>query len=241
MSESKVYKPFQFKEFVVAQDRCAMKVGTDGILLGSWADVSQAKNVLDIGTGTGLVALMLAQRNASAQIEAIEIDKVAAQQATENVEASPFASRLTVRQTSLQTFQPQHQYDVIVSNPPFFENSLKADSQQRNLARHTDSLSHEELCLFASEHLSDHGKLCMVLPHKAALTLIQQVERFGLSISSICEVSHSPSKQVRRILLELSKQNCSSPVMDKLAIRAQDGITYSEAYKKLTNKFHPFF
>ncbi len=132
-------KTFQFKKFTIAQDRCAMKVGTDGVLLGAWA--RGGKRVLDIGTGTGLVALMMAQRFTDAVVDAVEIDHDTAGQAMENVSSSPFANRVKVFAKALQGFEPDAPYDSIVTNPPFFSNSLLAPDSSRTMARHTVALS----------------------------------------------------------------------------------------------------
>ena len=140
---------FQFRQFFVGQQHCAMKVGTDGVLLGAWA--TGGHHILDIGTGTGVVALMMAQRFPSADIDAIEVDHDAAEQATDNVRQSPFASRVTVTHTALQNFHPSAPYDSIVCNPPYFLNSLKAPETSRSLARHAgdDSLTFRDIFVFA--------------------------------------------------------------------------------------------
>jgi tRNA1Val (adenine37-N6)-methyltransferase len=158
---------FRFKQFTVEQDKCAMKVGTDALLLGAWADCSHATRVLDIGTGTGVLALMLAQRAPQAHIDAIEIDAAAAEQATQNVARSPWQSRVTVYEVSLQQFaaaNPLPIYDFIVSNPPFFHQSLKTPDPQRAQARHTDSLLHDVLLHNTAQLLLPNGSCCFVLP-----------------------------------------------------------------------------
>ena len=146
-------KTFQFKKFTIAQDRCAMKVGTDGVLLGAWA--RGGKRVLDIGTGTGLVALMMAQRFTDAVVDAVEIDHDTAGQAMENVSSSPFANRVKVFAKALQDFEPDTPYDCIVTNPPFFSNSLLAPDSSRTMARHTVALSFADILAFAARHLAE--------------------------------------------------------------------------------------
>ncbi|MEE0972800.1 MAG: methyltransferase, partial [Paludibacteraceae bacterium] len=155
---------FRFKQFTVYQDRCAMKVGTDGVLLGVLADVSKATRILDIGTGTGLIALMLAQRQKDAHVDAIEIDEQAAQQAQENIAQSPFCY-IHVHTTALQAYNSTQPYDLIVSNPPYFVDSLKAPNAARNLARHTDSLSFADLLQGAERLLHNDGCFWVILPH----------------------------------------------------------------------------
>ena len=131
---------FQFKRFTVYHDRCAMKVGTDGVLLGAWTDVSSSQQILDIGTGTGLIALMLAQRNVTAHITAIDIDEEAIEQAQGNIAASPWKNRIEVMKQDFCQYSANRLFDTIVSNPPYFNQSLKGPDSQRNTARHTDSL-----------------------------------------------------------------------------------------------------
>ncbi len=138
---------FQFKQFKINQDRCAMKVGTDGVLLGTWTDVSGVQSILDVGTGTGLIALMLAQRSSAAIISGIEIDGDAAAQAVENVNNSPWREKINIEAVSLQTFTKNTgcRFDLIVSNPPYFNKSLKNPDAQRSVARHSDLLSRQDL------------------------------------------------------------------------------------------------
>ena len=134
---------FEFKQFTVWHDKCAMKVGTDGVLLGAWANVESAKHILDVGTGTGLIALMLAQRTVQADVTAIEIDSMAAIQARENIAHSPWKNRITLFNCDFRYFHDDLKYDLIVSNPPYFVNALKCLDKQRNMARHTDLLYYE--------------------------------------------------------------------------------------------------
>lgn len=151
---------FRFKRFTVRQDLCAMKVGMDGVMLGSWAQ--GGKRILDIGTGTGLIALMMAQRYPEADVVAIDIDEGAVEQAKVNVANSSFSARITIRKEAVQ--QHEGVYDAIVCNPPYFSDSLKAPDQQRNIARHTDTLSYAELMQSAYRLLADEGELSVVIP-----------------------------------------------------------------------------
>ena len=150
-------KPFIFKQFKIQQDNTAMKVGTDGVLLGAWADSENATNILDIGTGTGLIALMLAQRNLKANITAIEIDEQASLQASENFNNSPWEIRLSIKNLKLQDFVVEEKFDLIVSNPPFFNNTFQANSSERNIARQTETLSFNELLKNTASLLSENG------------------------------------------------------------------------------------
>ncbi|NJL74592.1 MAG: methyltransferase [Saprospiraceae bacterium] len=140
-------QPFQFKQFSITQDRCPMKVGTDGVLLGAWAEVSQAKNILDVGAGTGLIAIMLGQRTSDAEIDAVEIDEIACAQATENIERVAWSSRLKVFPISIQDYvkTSSKTYDLIVSNPPFFTGGTFSDKQDRASVRHAIKLPHGDL------------------------------------------------------------------------------------------------
>ena len=159
---------FQFKKFTIRHDKCAMKVGTDAVLLGAWADITACKNILDIGTGTGIIALMLAQR-CFANIDAIDIDTDAYSQAKENVAASPFAERINVIHASCSEYTgscAREKYDLIVSNPPYFINSLKCPDNKRSVARHTDSLSLFELIDDSCSLLSLSGRIALVLPYE---------------------------------------------------------------------------
>ena len=187
---------FQFRQFFVGQQHCAMKVGTDGVLLGAWA--TGGHHILDIGTGTGVVALMMAQRFPSADIDAIEVDHDAAEQATDNVRQSPFASRVTVTHTALQNFHPSAPYDSIVCNPPYFLNSLKAPEASRSLARHAgdDSLTFRDIFVFAKANTTDTGVVNVVVPTLSQEALETEAYLLGFSArprESLSRVCWSPS------------------------------------------------
>lgn len=158
-------RPFRFKQFDVSDDRCSMKVGTDAVLLGAWVDVTGVHRVLDIGTGSGVIALMLAQRTADdVHIDGVEIAAADAAQARENVAASPWPSRVLIHQTSIQEFNPQRKYDLVVTNPPFFHRSLLPPSPGRATARHTHGLDHDELLAQMARLLAPGGRFAVVLP-----------------------------------------------------------------------------
>jgi tRNA1Val (adenine37-N6)-methyltransferase len=154
-------KPFRFKQFSVDDSKCAMKVGTDAVLLGAWADVTCAETILDIGTGCGLIALMAAQRS-NAHITAIDIDESTTLQSKENFLSSPWHDRLEA--IHIEQFQPDYLFDLIICNPPFFKNALKTPFHERNLARHNDSLSFESLVSHVNILLSENGKFFFILP-----------------------------------------------------------------------------
>ncbi|WP_246843940.1 methyltransferase, partial [Hydrocoleum sp. CS-953] len=183
-----------------------MKVGTDGTLLGAWVDVSGAEKILDIGTGTGLITLMLAQRS-SANIDAVEIDINSSIQARENVELSPWSDRVKVENSSIQKYTEfcQKRYDLIVSNPPFFENALKTANRARTVARHTDFLSQDDLLQAAVKLLSETGRLAVIYPVEQAENFHGKAEYFGLFCQRILYVKSMPEIPTKRILMELSK------------------------------------
>ena len=200
---------FSFKQFTIRQDLCAMKVGTDGTLLGAWAQ--GGSRVLDIGTGTGLIALMMAQRFPSAQISGIDIDEAACMQAQANVAASPFSGQVTILHADLQTFakgtEANERFDAIVSNPPFFEESLVCPDNQRTLARHTVQLSYSMLMACVSQLLTDDGEFSVVIPSECQSRLESEAHLAGFFKSRECRVRTTPRKPVRRCLLAFRKHS----------------------------------
>lgn len=236
---------FVFKEFEVVQSNCAMKVGTDAVLLGAWFNVSQAGNVLDIGTGTGILAIMAAQRSHSF-IDAIEIDEEAYLQALDNCKKSKWSNRIAVYHTSLQEYVPsaRKKYDVIVSNPPYFSNSLQAASEPRTMARHTCSLNFEELIDGAALLLKLDGSFATILPIKEAEYFTAIARRYGLYASRITYVKTTCTKPAKRVLLQFGFQKIS-PVEETLIIEDEARSdcemkqrVYSDEYKKLTSSFY---
>ena len=199
---------FDFKQFSIRQDLCGMKVGTDGVLLGAWACGGQ--NILDIGTGTGLIALMMAQRYPTAYITALDIENKACLQAQINADLSPFGGRIEAIQDSIQHFSTTHQglksYDCIVSNPPFFVNSLKSKGNERTLARHTDSLSYSELFRSVSLLLSENGMFSTIIPADYVEQFISEGYIFGLFLTRRCFIRTVESKPFKRCLLAFEKQ-----------------------------------
>lgn len=224
---------FKFKQFEVWQDRCAMKVGTDGVLLGAWANAAVANpvSVLDIGTGTGLVALMMAQRFANASIVGIEIDADAANQASENASRSIFADRVSIVQTSLQTYSPITKFDAIVCNPPFFINSLGCPNEQRNMARHANMLSAHDLMARSAQLLADGGELSVVVPYEHKSVYDYEASLMGLFAKRICTVKTTANKPPKRILLAYV-----NAVPD--ALETAQMVVGDDFYKKLTQSFY---
>ena len=228
---------FRFKQFTIHQDRCAMKVGTDGVLLGAWADVHDKTQVLDIGTGTGLIALMMAQRNPNALVDAIEIDADAAKQARQNASNSPFHKNIAVHETPLHSFETERKYDLIISNPPFFSNVTKNSNNSKSTARHDDLLSSEEILLFSKKHLTENGALNVIYPIENAEKMIQQAENNGLLLTRKCTISPTPEKPAHRMMLtfEKEKKDC---VHEKLIIEDKGRHGYSSKYIELTKAFY---
>ncbi|PJG83254.1 tRNA1(Val) (adenine(37)-N6)-methyltransferase [Caviibacterium pharyngocola] len=197
---------FTFKQFHVNHDRCAMKVGTDGVLLGAWADVAGARNLLDFGTGSGLVALMLAQRSApESRISAVEIDPDACLQAQENIDRSPWAARMRLYRQDILEFARNHpaQFDLITANPPYFEQSSACRSAQRTVARYTVNGQHSDWLNAAETCLTDNGNIHFILPFDAGEMLLKQT---ALYCAKRCEITTKQGKDPHRILLTFSKR-----------------------------------
>lgn len=229
---------FKFKQFAVHHDRSSLKVGTDAVLLGAWADVADAKHILDIGTGSGVIALMLAQRSA-AQIDAIDIDEESVKQAQENFELSPWASRLNARTISLKDFTKvtTNKYDLVVSNPPYFTDSYKPTDPQRFSARHNDQLPINELAENAAKLLSLSGQFCVILPVKESALLTSAARSHGLFPEKELWVYSFTGKEVFRKLILFGK-NETNCVREELTIETGPGQGYSKEYIELTKEYY---
>lgn len=232
---------FTFKQFFVAHDRCAMKVGTDGILLGAWAPVAKAQRVLDIGTGSGLLTLMLAQRTPDAvTLDAVELDPEAAAQARENADASPWAKRITVHSADIQTWthQQTQRYDLIVSNPPYYDKGVACATPAREQARYTTTLDHGALLACAAQLITEEGFFCVVLPESSGEAFSRQATEQGWHLRLRTDVAENEGKLPHRVLLAFSPApgECFS---DDVLIRGPDQH-YSQAYCALTQAFYLF-
>ncbi|MGL4293983.1 MAG: tRNA1(Val) (adenine(37)-N6)-methyltransferase [Bacteroidales bacterium] len=237
---------FQFKQFTVHQEKCAMKVGTDGVLLGAWCDVTNKKRVLDIGTGTGLIALMIAQRNQDAMIEALDIDTEACLQAAENFISSPWKDRLSVLHADFTKFasSASDRYDLIVSNPPYFENSLKNNCNKRTQARHTDTLPFETLIGSARSLLQPDGCLALVYPSIANERILSLACQNNLICVRQTKIKGSANALPKRYLAEfrISNENNSnssqSPLTPNELIVEHERHQYTAEFIALTRSFY---
>ena len=237
--------PFSFKQFTVNQDRCAMKIGTDGVLLGAWASIAHKPNsILDIGAGTGLLSLMLAQRSIAQNFEALEIEEEAYEQCVENFEASPWADRLFCYHAGLDEFieEIEEPYDLIISNPPFYEPPLTPPKgediipENRKKARFYDSLPFDELLEGVSKLLSPHGYFATIIPFQEEATFIELAASFSLFPNKITRVKGNASAEIKRSLLEFSftKQKASE---NELIIEI-NRHEYTFEYQELTKAFY---
>lgn len=226
---------FHFKKFSIAQDCCAMKVGTDGVVVGAWAN--GGKRIMDIGTGTGLIALMMAQRFPTAIVDAVEIDEKAAEQAKENVARSPFANRVNVIKTSLQDFQTETSYDSIVTNPPFFINSLMAPDPTRSMARHTVNLSFSDIFSFAINHLTEKGEISAIIPIECIDSFSQEGFIRGMFITRQCIIKTVERKPAKRCLIAFSKSRPQEFEKQNVVLTNSNGER-SNWYNTLTSDFY---
>lgn len=231
---------FQFKQFSIEQDRCAMKIGTDGVLLGAWCPIDQDPlSILDIGTGTGIIALMLAQRSRAQQIDALEIDEAAYEQSTDNFENSPWSDRLYCFHAGLDEFieEPEEQYDLIVSNPPFYSEDYKSESLQRDLARFQDALPFEQLIEAADLLLSENGLFALIIPFKEEAHFRSLAAQYELFPSKITRVKGSPDTEIKRSLLAFSRNKKDLFPIDELTIETSRHC-YTPEYTALTKDFY---
>lgn len=231
---------FRFKRFSVYHDRCAMKVGTDGVLLGAWTSVAQNKNMLDVGTGSGLIALMLAQRNELADITAIDVDNDAVVQAKENVTASPFNHRIEVVNISFRDFveQTSVKFDGIVCNPPFFVNSLLPPDKRRSEARHAYSLPIEDLLFLSRQVISTHGKLSFIYPFERKSFLNGLIQETGWYIHRQTDVYPTPHSSPKRLLMELSLVPSEVGTIHKHLVIEMERHHYSDEFIQLAKDFY---
>jgi tRNA1Val (adenine37-N6)-methyltransferase len=230
---------FSFKQFTIYQDQCAMKVGTDGVLLGSWTDVENASRILDVGTGTGLIAIMLAQRS-TALIDGVEIEKNACLQARKNATGSPWHKRINLYHDSIQHFSKSRSsgYDIIVSNPPYFQNSLKPPGRLKTLAKHDEGLSYASLLSCSAKLLIPGGRLSFIVPAADQKQFTSLADFHRLQPSRLTWVRPAPMKDYSRCLMEFSAKPGIAYVENELVIRKDDLTAYSDEYVELTRDFY---
>jgi tRNA1Val (adenine37-N6)-methyltransferase len=229
---------FDFKQFRVEHDRCAMKVGTDAVLLGAWVDVTKASRILDVGTGSGIIALMLAQRTpASTSIDALEPDDEACAQAQQNVQQSPWQNKITLHQKTLQQFHADTRYDLIVSNPPYFSNSYLPSAINRKRARHSDTLSHMELVEQSLDLLHPYGRMAVILPYAEGEIFLARALTGKLFCNRKLAVFTRKEKKQERWIFELSFFHRET-AEETLYIHENAGNHWSESYKQLTQDFY---
>ena len=232
-------KPFNFKQFTVAQERCAMKVGTDGVLLGAWVSIENSpQSILDIGAGTGVISLQLAQRSLAETIDAIEIDNDAYEQCTENFENSPWADRLFCYHASIQEFvsEIEETYDLIISNPPFYSENFKSENSARDIARFTDALPFDHLAISAAHLLSENGTFAVILPKKEETHFIEIAAKSNLFPKRICTVKGTPTSEEKRSLLEFTFQK-NNPSLETLVLETKRHL-YTKEYRDLVKDFY---
>jgi tRNA1Val (adenine37-N6)-methyltransferase len=228
---------FIFKQFTINQDRCAFKVGTDGVLLGAWADVTGARKILDIGTGTGLIALMLAQRS-DAEIIAIEPDRQSFEQACMNTGHSRWAERIHVINSDLQGYDPgETRFDLIVTNPPYFTGSLKNPDKPKAAARHDVSLNYNELSDGIIRLMEENGRFVIILPFNEGNIFTIKAREYGLVCNKILKIKPLPSSSVKRLILTFSKYKHDMGEED-LIIENGRRHEFTEDYKSLTGDFY---
>ncbi|MBP9927128.1 MAG: methyltransferase [Cyclobacteriaceae bacterium] len=232
----RVAEKFDFKQFTVYHDRCTMKVGTDGVLLGAWTKVESAKRILDVGTGSGVMALILAQRSsAQAMIDAIDIAKEECEQARENIARSPWPAKVQIHNQSFQKFKAEP-YDLIVSNPPYFNNSYKPPKATRLVARHTQTLTHQDLLTHNKRLLKPSGRLNLILPATEGSQMKLMAEREGWFNTRECSFRSRNNKPIERLLLEFQLVKGKLNKEELVLYKAEQ--EWSPEYYTLTKEFY---
>lgn len=226
---------FRFKQFSVCQDNSALKVGTDAVVLGAVMTIAPSDSrMLDIGTGTGVIALMAAQRS-EAVIDAIDIDAPSAREAAQNFAASPWAERLHSHCAALGDYKPDGEFDLIFSNPPYYDNSLTNPDARETIARHIESLSYRDICSFASDYLADKGRLSLILPSESERSLLRTAASFGLFPFRTIRIKTTETKAPKRIIVEFSRSRQSTI---ETVLTLQSGSERSAEYSELTEEFY---
>ncbi|WP_283636751.1 tRNA1(Val) (adenine(37)-N6)-methyltransferase [Aquaticitalea lipolytica] len=231
--------PFKFKEFSINQDQCAMKIGTDSVLLGAWTSLEKRPfSILDIGSGTGVLALMLAQRSLAELIDAVEIDDNTYEQCVENFEQSPWSDRLFCYHASLEEFtdEIEDKYDLIISNPPFYSEDYKSENNQRDLARFVDAMPFEHLLKSVSKLLAEDGVFSVIIPFKEETSFIALASQMSLFVNKKLHLKGTPTSDIKRSLLEFSFQE--SDIKSNELIIETARHQYTQDYINLTKDFY---
>jgi len=233
---------FHFKKFSIDDSKCAMKIGTDSVLLGAWAPCENETRILDIGTGSGILALMMAQRNTGIPVDAVEIEQSAAALAHENVQLSPWTWQIQVFNQSIQDFSPavQQKYSLVICNPPFFTDSLKAPGKARNMARHNDTLSVSDLLESISKVMTEQGKAAIIIPADDYENWRIKASGFSLFPLQVTRVKSFPKHKAHRVLVTFSRRK-QPPVPENEFIIYLLPSRYSKSYKELTKEFYLYF
>lgn len=230
---------FQFKQFNVHQDINQMKVGTDGILLGAWVNCEAKKSILDIGTGTGLLALMVAQKNSKCAVDGVEIDEGACEEAIQNIKESSFGDRINIHKGSIQDYakDADKKYDLIVCNPPFFTGGTLSNNMGRQAVRHTTKLSHTDLLRSVASMLQPNGHFALIVPFLEGLRFVEMAESYKLHLKHKTKVRSKASSKIERLLLSFCNCDTDAMVEDEIIIYNEDGGN-TAAYKQLTKDFY---
>ncbi|KPK79839.1 MAG: hypothetical protein AMS27_17640 [Bacteroides sp. SM23_62_1] len=233
---------FQFKQFIIKQDRTVFKVGTDGVLLGSWVNISSVKKVLDIGTGTGLIALMLAQRT-KAEIHAVETDDASFLQAGENIRESPWPERISLFHSSFQDFARSNQakYDLIVTNPPYFFDAIKSADDAKSMSRHHVRLSFHEILTGVSEVLEQSGLFALILPVIEGKIFLSLANSYGFFLKRKTDVIPVAGKKAIRYLMEFTREKEHSIQENELIVHHHTNREFTKDYRELTKDFYLCF
>lgn len=227
---------FRFKQFIVDQQGCAMKINTDGVLLGAMVMGAEPTSVLDIGTGTGVIALMMAQRYNGAKVFGVELDAGSAAQATLNVAQSPFAHRIEIAHRAFQEFTPSHPVDLMVSNPPFFTNSLRNPDNRKGQARHTDRQFFTDLLVYAQKYLSDKGAMELILPTSLAYEVTNMALHYDLHLTRRIHISSFTASEIIRQIIRLERNKPLVVGEHPFVIYKEKGY-YSNQYKEVLKPF----
>lgn len=223
---------FRFKRFTIQQDRCALKVGTDGVLFGAWVDHRDARRILDIGTGTGVLALIAAQRNAQATIDAVEIDDASAEQAAENVAASPWADRVRVHRMDVRRMHADEPFDLIICNPPYYEGYSRSSDERTGLAKHSNELVFSELMDSVDRLLHREGRFAVIVPLNRVADLLKEADRIPLSARKRCTVRYVAHRPAKRVLIEFGRNK--GPLQEEeLTVEATGPFDYTQEYRAL--------